>query len=70
MTPWFLRGTIVLPAREWTTWTVALRDATPVDPAAPRLDTNHLYRLVLHDVTALTGRIGRNEIQLDTIVIE
>lgn len=48
---------------------VDLTACTPVDPAAPPLDTGSLYRLVLHDATGLTGQAGRNEIHITSFEV-
>ncbi|MCB9680296.1 MAG: tetratricopeptide repeat protein [Alphaproteobacteria bacterium] len=57
--------TATLPVREWVRVQIDLSDTTPLDPDGPPLDPSDLYRLVLRDMTAITGATGRNELRLD-----
>lgn len=62
---WRPRDRLRVPLRTWTTFTIDLGDLVPDDEAQPPLVPTALHRLVVLDATALTGRLGRNEIQID-----
>lgn len=58
-----------VPVRAWTDVVLVLEDVVPVDPGGRALDPSRLYRLVVSDVTALTGISGKNEIHLDDFTV-
>lgn len=62
-------GRTRLPVRETVQVVLDLSDARPTNTDAPPLDPARLHRMVVRDLTGLSGQLGRNELEVLALVV-